>query len=465
MRMEPRRDLSEAEIRESLPWVIRDATASEVMNTLTSGTLLCALAVVLGASNTVIGLIAGIAPLMQLVQLHATHVVERRRNRKRLALTSAVAARALWLAVAAASLLPLGRSRVGVLLALLALRAGVNAYYICSSNSWVRDLVPDRTMGDFYARRMSSAYLAGLLTGVAAGWIIDASTAGRLFGSALGAFAFLFAVATVAGEIAALMMVKVPEPEMPPPSGENLASRLGAPLRDANYRRFLCYLGAWNLTLGIATPLLTVLLLRRLGFPILWVVLLEGAGKAAHLLTLGVWGRLADRHSSLSTVAAAQPLYFATLFVWPLVGWLHAPRAATLALIAAVYVVNRVAAAGISIGNMTLAMQLAPRGGATPYLTLRSLIMNPVTFVAPVAGGAVADLIARVPALARVGGVELTLALAALIGVGCGVLLRGVSQEQSAAPREVRAQFFAQARAMVLELGGALRTRLTRGST
>jgi MFS family permease len=185
-------------------------------------------------------------------------------------------------------------------------------------------------------------------------------------------------------------------------------------------------------------------------------VLLEAAGKLAHLATLGIWGKLADRHSSRSVVAAAQPLYWISLLLWPLAGMLGPGTPLTLVLIAGIYVINRVAAAGIGIGNNTLAMQLAPRGGATPYLAVRSLVMNPVTFVAPVLGGFLADRLARLPLFRGVfSALDAVLVLAAVVGVLSALVLRGVSQSGASDTRTVRADFV---NALLARLPG-LRTR------
>jgi MFS family permease len=440
--LQPRASITPAELSGAVPWVVREATLAEIMNTLTAGTLLCAFAVTLGASNTVVGLVAGIAPLFQVLQLAATGVVERTRRRKLVATVAAFAARALWLAVAVVALLPVGQASLGLLLAALGLRAAVNAFFICAHNSWMRDLIPDASMGDFYARRMRASYLAGLLTGLLGGFLID--LLGGPLGGAVRAYAFLFVVAFVAGELATLTMARVPEPAMPPADGRSLGRRLLEPVRDGNYRRFLGYFALWNLTTAMATPLFVIFMLRRLGYPITWVVLLEGAGKLAHLATLGIWGRLADQHSSRAVVAAAQPLYWASLLLWPVAGLLGPASPLTLVLIAGIYVINRVAAAGIGIGNNTLAMQLAPRGGATPYLAVRSLVMNPVTFAAPVLGGFLADQLGRLPLFAgaaRLSALDAVLILAALVGVLSALVLRGVSQPGAADVRTVRADF------------------------
>jgi MFS family permease len=291
-------------------------------------------------------------------------------------------------------------------------------------------------MGDFFARRMRSSYLAGLLAGLGGGLMVDLFA--RATGQAAHGYAFLFVVAFLFGEAAVLMSLRIPEPELPPPTGEPLRARLLAPFRDLNYRRFLTYIASWNLTSGMAAPLFTIYLLRRLGYPLSWVVILEAGGKIAHLLVLGLWGRLADRHSSRSVVAVAQPFYWASLLLWPIAGLLGGATPLTLAVVAVIFIVNRVAAAGTDIGNATLAMQLAPRGGATPFLAVRGLVMNPASFVGPVLAGALTDLLARVPAIGA-HALDLALVGAALVGVVAAVLLRRVAQDGASTHRAVLA--------------------------
>jgi hypothetical protein len=453
--LRPVASLAPGDVERAVPWIVREATLAEIMNTLTTGTLLCAFAVALGATTTVIGVIAGIAPACQLLQLAATALIERTRRRKAVAVIAAAVGRALWLTVALVALLPAGPTRMVLLCAVLAVRAGTNAYYLCANNSWMRDLLPDRTMGEFYSRRMRASYAAGLVTGIAGGLVVDAATGARLFGGALGAYAVLFAAATVAGELGTLALVRVPEPRLPERPREPLHGRLLAPIRDANFRRFLGYFGLWNFTTAMAQPLFVVVMLRRLGYSVLVAVLLEAAGKLAHLATLGVWGRLVDRHSSRSVVAAAQPLYWVSLLLWPLAGALGAHSAITPALIGGIYVINRVAAAGIAIGNNTLAMQLAPRGGATAYFAVRGLVANPVSFVAPVLGGLLVDAGARVPFLAGGRNLDVVLLLAALVGILSAVALRGVVQAGSTPPRAVAADFINRVRACLRRRDGA----------
>ena len=70
------------------------------MDSLTGGAFLVAFALLLGASNTVVGLLAAVSPLMQLFQIPAVHLVERSASRKALVVRNSVLSRISWLIIA-----------------------------------------------------------------------------------------------------------------------------------------------------------------------------------------------------------------------------------------------------------------------------------------------------------------------------------------------------------------------------
>ncbi|HIJ71088.1 MAG TPA: hypothetical protein HPP87_06970 [Planctomycetes bacterium] len=82
MSSESEENLTEQKVQSALKNIIRDGVASQAMGILTGGAFLTAFAVKLGASNFVIGLLAAIGPLSQLLQLPSIFLVEKIRNRR-----------------------------------------------------------------------------------------------------------------------------------------------------------------------------------------------------------------------------------------------------------------------------------------------------------------------------------------------------------------------------------------------
>ena len=163
MGFKPQESLTEAEIQNGLQDIIRDGVASQAMGVLTGGAFLIAFAVKLGASNLVIGLLAAIGPLSQLLQLPSIFLVEKVRNRRLIAVVAAGLSRLCWLIIALSPFIfPAGVAIVVLLILLIAVSA-FGAISGCSWNSWMRDLIPENIMGSFFSKRMRIATGVGIV--------------------------------------------------------------------------------------------------------------------------------------------------------------------------------------------------------------------------------------------------------------------------------------------------------------
>lgn len=88
--------LTEEEVQSGLRAVIKDGLASQAMVTFTGGAFLVAFALKLGASNLMIGLLAAIPPLMELVQIPSIYLVEKVRNRRVISVYASASSRTMW---------------------------------------------------------------------------------------------------------------------------------------------------------------------------------------------------------------------------------------------------------------------------------------------------------------------------------------------------------------------------------
>ncbi len=100
MRFAVKDTLTEEEIQKGLSSVIREGLATQTMVTLTGGVFLVAFALKLGASNLMIGLLAAIPPLAQLIQIPSLYLVEKYRVRRAITVYAAASSRIFWLFIA-----------------------------------------------------------------------------------------------------------------------------------------------------------------------------------------------------------------------------------------------------------------------------------------------------------------------------------------------------------------------------
>jgi len=140
MRFSVKDTLTDQEIQSGLRSVVKDGLASQAMVTLTGGAFLVAFALKLGASNLVIGLLAAIPPLMQLLQIPSIYLVEKYRLRRAISVYASGLARVFWLLIALIPFLFSFETGLTVLIVALFLHSAFGAIGGTSWNSWMRDL-------------------------------------------------------------------------------------------------------------------------------------------------------------------------------------------------------------------------------------------------------------------------------------------------------------------------------------
>src|SRR5512133_2264462 len=94
------RTLTEPEVQKGLRNVIRDGLTTSVMSTLTGSVFLTAFALSLGASNLVIGLLATIPTLANVIQIPTIYLVEKYRVRRSITMLAAAVSRSFLLMIA-----------------------------------------------------------------------------------------------------------------------------------------------------------------------------------------------------------------------------------------------------------------------------------------------------------------------------------------------------------------------------
>lgn len=385
--------LPEPEVARALRLVTWDGMAAQAMSTLAGGVFLTAYALDLGASNTVIGLIAAIPFLGQVTQLPGILLIERLRRRRAVTVWMALFGRLALFAVACAVLLP-PAAGLAVLVAGMAVQALFGAVSGVAWTSWMRDLVPSEVLGRYFGRRLFLVTLTGaaLSYGAAEGvdlWRRAVAPEGA------GAYAVLFALAGVFGLVSCGLLAATPEPPMPPVERPQPFRRLLAePLRDGNFRRLVVFLGLWNFAANLAAPFFTVHMLTVLGLDMATIIPLTIVSQAVNLAFLRIWGPLADRFSNKSVLAVSCPVFLASVLGWTFTTFPD-PGPWTLPLLYALHAAMGLATAGVTLATGNIALKLSPRGQATAYLALNGTVSSLAAGVAPVLGGLAADWFAR----------------------------------------------------------------------
>lgn len=391
MNLAPQPNVSDAERERGVRLLVVEAAFSSGTSALTSGVILTAFALHLGASNLWVGILASAPFLTQLLQLPAILVVERVRARKRIAVLSSVVGRSMLLLMAGTAFFS-GTMPLLVFLLAQYVLCGLGALGGCAWNAWIRDLAPEGRLGRVFARRTAWTAAVSLAAGLAAALILEHTADGSFERSF--AFAGMFVAGCISGFISAGIVGRMPEPEMPPQTRRaSFLDLLGAPFADINFRRLLGFTVSWQFAVNFATPFFTVFIVQQLGFDVSLVMILSAGSQLTNLAALRFWGTLSDRFSNKSVLLVSAPAYIAGIVA--MAGASQSTDSTfVIAWLAALHLLMGAAVAGVTLASTNVALKLSPRGEATAYVAANALATALAAGLAPIVGGILADFFA-----------------------------------------------------------------------
>lgn len=467
----PTDGIDEEAREKGLRTLFAESLSSHAMTLLVTGAFLPGMALALGASNFVIGLLASFAPIAQMAQIPAILVVEKVALRKLLTVVFSLVSR---LALVAAALAPFYAPPGTVVFWFTALMVVFflgGSFAACSRASLIKDIVPEERRGSILATRLAAATALGAVLSVAAGYSVDGLS--HWTGDAAKAYAMIFLVAAACGLFGVWSAARLPEPRMPrrEAKGGWLAT-LVEPARDTNFRRLLIFSAAWSFTVIMAGAFFTVYMLKRIGIPMSWVVLLAVLSQVTNIYFFRLWGRLADRFSNKSVLAVSVPLFILLLLLYPFTT-LPERHALTIPLLALIHLIGGISTAGFNLCAANIALRLAPHGKAAAYLGANAFCAGLAAAVAPVVGGAIASWFAikeisievlyradaaeaaavAIPALS-LRSIDFVFFAAAISGLYAWHRLSLIEEEGSVSEKAVRDEVFAAVRSNFFSTSG-----------
>lgn len=245
----------------------------------------------------------------------------------------------------------------------------------------------------FFSKRFAAATGLGVVFSLGAALFVDYWQSHRPGEEAI--FAYTYALlfgALFLGMASPVFMALMPEPLMQPVLGpqSSLRRRLMAPFQDRNFKRLIWFLFVWGFASNLAIPFFAVYMLKWLGLPLSWVILLSILSQLFNIFFLRVWGSFVDRFGNKAVLSVSASLYLLVIL-----GWIFTTMPEryflTVPLLVALHIFAGIATAGVTITVGTIGLKLAPRGEATSYLAGASLATNLGTGLGPVLGGFLAD--------------------------------------------------------------------------
>lgn len=387
--LNPQHTITDSDVNRAIRLLIVDGIFGQAMLVFSAGPVLVAFALLMGASHTVIGILATLAPMAQILQIPSIFLVERMRKRKYLVFWAGFVSRAMLLFIACVPFIPWKAAHLPLFTVLLLIHFGVGAVGNCAFMSWVRDTMPQEKMSDFFSKRLAVANLSGAALSLITGIALDVYR--QQGGDAHMAYSILYLVGGLLGISSIVLMAFVPEPQMPETNEPfDIIRILKEPFRDIPFRKLLLFTGAWNFAVFFAAPFFGVYMIERLGLSMGWVLGLTVLTQLFNTITFRIWSRLGEQHSDKAVLAVAVPMFFTMLLIWPFTT-LPEKYFLTIPLLIVAHVIWGMSNAGVALCAQNLALKTAPYGKATAYLSVNALVGGVASIFAPLVAGMAGD--------------------------------------------------------------------------
>ncbi|MFW9918818.1 MAG: MFS transporter [Candidatus Thorarchaeota archaeon] len=392
----PKETLTSEEVEKGLKALTKQGLATQVKLTITEGVFLVAFALALQAPNTVIGILAAIPYIAQLLQVPSIYLVERYRNRRLINFTTTLGSRITILLMALIPFIASGEVSILALLLLVGAQAAFVALGSPSWNSLLRDIVPQERMGQFFSYRMAlQAIIAVIFTvlgGYFVGYWLSSSPS-----TAVYAYSTLFFLAFLIGLISVYYISMIPEPKMMAVEKRvGFSDLLASPYKDDNFRNLMIFSAIWTFSTSLVGPFFTVYLLVQLQLELPIATGVAAITQMMSILFLRYWGKLADRFTNKSVLLVAVPLFVIGTFLWIFTIPASRPGSefVTIPLLIIIHILTGISSAGVNLTTNNIGLKLAPRGEATSYLAAKGIVVAVAGAFASIAGGLLADLFA-----------------------------------------------------------------------
>jgi len=347
------------------------------------GALVTGYALMLGANDFHLGLLAALNAMSTVGSVISAQVLGRLGSRKKLTVWGATIGRAMW---ALLCLLPFIHMMPGLRLALFFAVVFLGNTILSAANtswlSWMTDLVPPEKRGSYFGKRSTMLGAVTMLTNYGAGWGFDRMKAAGLQEQG---FALIFGLAALSAVIAGLILNRQWEPPLKGEKPLTLYQVIRLPFADHNFKKLLTFFICWSLSTAVAGPFFGAHMIKNLKMPYSVIALYSIIAGILNLSTQPLWGKIIDRLGNRPVLI----FNLIGIFLLPLF-WLFATPDFYLPIWADAFLTG-LFWPGFTLAGFNLLLLTAPEQNRTSYLSIYTVATGFAVFLASLTGGWLAN--------------------------------------------------------------------------
>ncbi|MGN1063052.1 MAG: hypothetical protein ACI4QM_01860 [Alphaproteobacteria bacterium] len=379
-------------LRKSLDNIFFGGVATSIMDTLATGPVLIAYALLFGAGNITIGFLGSIGFVGNLMHLYSAWLIEQGKTPKWISVFFSAASRPFYL-IAALLAFFVDSPTAPVLLVLC-----FTATYMIGSVAggawlpWMKALVPAQLMGRFFSHRFKWMMIAKMVFyGLSAAIIHYFETYDA--DNVIFAYSILLTGAFLIGIYGVYTLTQAENKPVHYQKSQSFFKKTAYTLKNKRFRGLLLFLGMLNFAVNFVTPFFTVFMLKSLDIPTPWVFILTLISQTTHAFSVKTWGKLADKKNCQIILHKSIPVFMLSILLFMICTYLPSTvHFANISLVLSVLIVTHVllgiGQSAITLGMNNISLLHIPEADASIYLSVNSVFKSFTSAVASIIAGA-----------------------------------------------------------------------------
>jgi len=375
--------LPSGEPTRSLKISVIEGSFATVHIAITAGALVTGYALMLGANDFHLGLLAALNALSTVGAIFSAYLVGLLGHRKKLTVWAATLGRLAW---AGLCILPFINMLPGwKLLAFFLIAFLANTSVNMANNawlSWMTDLVPLNRRGSYFGMRSTVLGVVTMAANYGAGKFYDVM---KGQGQQQLAFVIIFGGAALAAVIAGFILSRQWEPPLKGEQPMPFSELLRLPFANRDFRRLLLFFILWSMATAVAGPFFSAHMIKNLKMPFAVIAYYSIIAGILNIAFQPVWGRIIDRLGNKPVMI----FNMLGIFSLPLF-WLFTKPDFYLPIWIDAFLTG-LFWPGFSLATFNLLLVTAPEENRTAYLAVQSMTTGIAIFFASLIGGWLAN--------------------------------------------------------------------------
>lgn len=357
-------------LRKSINYTFSNGLADSAIKAFTSGNLVTAFALALGANSIIIGLLQSVQSLANFVHLLVAYFIERGAGFKKLSFWCSLIARPFWLI--AGCVVFLENKEVSLYVFCISYFL---AYFIATATGgsfwpWIKELVPNKIMNSFLAFRIKYILIVRIICGLFVSGLLYLIQ--KYYPEySIYSYTFLFIVAFLLGLYATYTLTQIDDKPTKIEKNKNFALKMWDCLKNKSFQSLLIGLGSIQFSINFITPFLMVFMMKKLEISVSVALLITTYSQFIDAYSLKWWNKKSKNNTSIKLLRWALLFYAVVVVCFISLNYIYNSNFIYM-ILGIAYTFLGLASAGLNLATSDIAIIYIPHKMSSIYISVNN---------------------------------------------------------------------------------------------